>query len=132
MVLNGCNELRHLRCRFPKMRVDDVLYFKQFDLDAALPAYVSFLAASDDPTVILDAPVKQSMECHASLVLPHTEHKASPALPPDAMENEPALSRRAWHVGPVGGPRDVRVDARRHVLRSVCWTRGLDLECEVR
>ena len=50
--LNGYNELRHPRCRFPKMRVDDVLYFKQFDLDAALPGYVSFLAASDDPTVI--------------------------------------------------------------------------------
>ena len=71
--LNGYNELRHLRCRFPKMRVDDVLSFKQFDLDAALPGYVSFLAASDDPTVILDAPVKQDMECHASLLLPHTE-----------------------------------------------------------
>ena len=25
-------------------------------------------------------------------------------------------------MGPVGGPRDVRVDARRRVLRSVCWT----------
>ena len=35
-------------------------------------------------------------------------------------------------MGPVGGPRDVRVDARRRVLRSVCWTSGLDLECEVR
>ena len=35
--LNGYNELRHLLCRFPKMRVDDVLSFKQFDLDAALP-----------------------------------------------------------------------------------------------
>ena len=57
-----------------------MLSFKQFDLDAALPAYVSFLAASDDPTVILDAPIKQGMECHASLVLPHTEPKASPAL----------------------------------------------------
>ena len=63
--LNGCKELRHLRCRFPKMRVDDVLSFKQFDLDAALPRYVSFLAASDDPTVI-------PVERHASLVLPHT------------------------------------------------------------
>ena len=60
--LNGCNELRHLRCRFPKMRVDDVLSFKQFDLDAALPGYVSFLVTPDAPTVILDAPAKQGME----------------------------------------------------------------------
>ena len=98
--LNGCNELRHLRCRFPKMRVDDVLSFKQFDLDAALPGYVSFLAASDDPTVILDAPMKQGMECHASVVLPHTEPKASPALPPDAMGNEPAshIERGTWDL----------------------------------
>ena len=84
--LDGCNELRHLRCRFPRMQTDDALFFKQFDLDAVLPGYVSFLAASNDPTVIPNAPVKQGMECHASLVLPHTEPKASPALPPDAME----------------------------------------------
>ena len=98
--LNGYNELRHLRCRFPNMRVDDVLSFKQFDLDAALPGYVSFLAASDDPNVIRDAPMKQGMECHASLVLPHTEPKASPALSPDAMENEPAshVERGTWDL----------------------------------
>ena len=98
--LNGYNELRHLRCRFPKMRVDDVLSFKQSDLDAALPGYVSFLAASDDPIVIPDAPVEQGMECHASLVLPHTEPNASPALPPDAMGNEPAshVERGTWDL----------------------------------
>ena len=103
--------------------VDDVLSFKQFDSDAVLPGYVSFLAASDDPTVMLDAPVKQGMECH------HTEPKASPALPPDAMENELAshVERGTWDLLVV-----LAVDARRRVLRSVCWTRGLDLECEVR
>ena len=51
---------------------------------------MSFLAASDDPTVIPDAPVEQGMKRHASLVLPHTEPNASPALHPDAMGNEPA------------------------------------------
>ena len=98
--LNGCNELTHLRCRFPKMQTDDALFFKQFDLDAALPRYVSFLVASNDPTVIPDAPVKQGMECHASLVLPHTEPKASPALPPDEMGNEPAshVERGTWDL----------------------------------
>ena len=66
----------------------------------ALPGYVSFLAASDDPIVIPDAPVEQGMECHASLVLPHTEPNASPALPPDAMGNEPAshVERGMWDL----------------------------------
>ena len=77
-----------------------MLSFKQFDLDAALPGYVSFLAASDDPTVILDAPVEQGMDCHASLVLPHTEPNASPALPPDPLGNEPAshVERGTWDL----------------------------------
>ena len=98
--LSDRNVLKHCWCYFPKMRVDDVLSFKQFDLDAALPGYVSFLAASDDPTVILDAPVEQGMECHPSLVLPHIEPKASPALPPDAMGNEPAshVERGTWNL----------------------------------
>ena len=36
------------------------------------------------------------------------------------------------HVGPIIGPRVVRVDAGRRVLRSACRTRVHDLGCEVR
>ena len=42
------------------------------------------------------------------------------------------LSRRARHVGPLEGPRVVRVDAGRRVLGSACRTRVRDLACEVR
>ena len=65
---------RHRWRYFPKMQMDDVLSFEQFDLDAALPGHVSFHAASADPkSAIPDAPVGQSMECHVLPFVPHSE-----------------------------------------------------------
>ena len=74
----------------PKMQMDDVLSFKQFDLDAALPGHVSFHTASADPTAIPDAPVGQSMECHVLPFVPYSEPNSSPVLPSDAGRKEPA------------------------------------------
>ena len=82
--------LKHCWCYFPKMQTDDALFFKQFDLYTALPGHVRLHPASANLTVVPDAPVRQSMECHVRPFLPCIEPDAPPALPPGAMENEPA------------------------------------------
>ena len=92
---------------FPKMQMDDVLCFEQFDLDAALHGHVSFHVASADPTAMPDAPVGQSMECHVLPFVPCSEPNSSPVLPSDAVAKEVAFSFRAWRLGFIVGPRVV-------------------------
>ena len=71
---------RHRWRYFPKMQMDGVFSFEQFDLDAALLGHVSFYAASADPIAIPDAPVGQSMECHVLPFVPYSEPNSSPVL----------------------------------------------------
>ena len=98
--LSDRNVLKHCWCYFPKMQTDDALFFKQFDLYTALPGHVRLHPASANLTVIPDAPVRQSMDCHVLPFLPCTEPNAPPALPSDAMENEPAchVERGTWDL----------------------------------
>ena len=124
---------------FPKMQKDDVLLFKQFDSDTKLPGRMTFHTAFVDPTVRPDAPERQSIECRAFFYFFDSEPNTCPVLPSDASANFASqysveggcLSRRARHVGLLEGPRVVRADARRRVLRSACRTLVRDLECEV-
>ena len=98
--LSDHNVLKHCWCHFPKMQTDDALFFKQFDLYTALPGHVRLHPASANLTVIPDAPVRQSMECHVLPFLPCVEPNVPPASPPDAMGNEPAshVERGTWDL----------------------------------
>ena len=116
---------------FQKMQMDDVLLFKQFDSDTAFPGRMTFHTAFVDPTVRPDAPVRQSIECRAFLFFPDFEPNTCPALPSDAVAREVA-SHAEGDMEPLEGPRVVRVDAGRRVLRSACRTRVHDLGCAVR
>ena len=99
--LNGYEELRHFRCRFPKTQTDDafvlqtVLTCTQRSLDTW-----RLHPASANLTVIPDARVRQSMECYVLPFLPCIEPNAPPALRPDAMENELAshVERGTWDL----------------------------------
>ena len=60
------------------------------------------------------------------------EPNTCPALPSDAVAKEVASHAERGTWGPIVGPRVVRVDAGRRVLRSARRTRVRDLGCEVR
>jgi len=84
--LSDHNAARHRWYYFPKMQMDEVLLFKQFDSDTALPGRMTFHTAFVDPTARPDAPERQSIECRAFLFFPDFEPNTCPALPSDAVE----------------------------------------------
>ena len=85
---------------FPKIQMDVVLQFKQFDSDSALPGRTTFNIAFVDPTVRPDAPEKQNIECSAFLFFPDFEPNTCPVLPSDAVAEEVAshAERGTWDL----------------------------------
>ena len=85
---------------FPKMQMEEVLLFKQIDSDTALPGRMTFHTAFVDPTVIPDAPERQSTECSVFQFFLDFEPNTCPALPSDAVAKEVAFhaERGAWDL----------------------------------
>ena len=67
------------------MQMGEVLLFKQFDSDTALPGRMTFHIAFVGPTARPDAPERQSIECRALRFFPDFEPNTCPALPSDAV-----------------------------------------------
>ena len=88
---------------FPKMQMDEVFLFRQFESDTALPGRMTFHTAFVDPTVRPDAPERLSIECSAFLFFPDfvAQHLFSFAFRYSGEGG--CFSRRAWHVGPLEG-----------------------------
>ena len=121
--LSDHNAAKHRWYYFPKMQMDDVLLFKQFESDTALPGRMTFHTAFVDPTVRPDVLERQSIECSV-------QHLSSFAF--QCSGKGDCFSRRALLVGPLEGPRVVRVDAKRRVVRSTRRTHVSELGYEVR
>ena len=103
----------------PKIQMDVVLQFKQFDSDTALPGRTTFNIAIVDPTVRPDAPEKQNIECSAFLFFPDSEPNTCPVLPSDAVAEEVAshAERGTWDLGRVRElPEWMRDDAYSEML----------------
>ena len=96
--LSDHNAAKHRWYYFPKMQMEEVLLFKQFDSDTTLPGRMTFHTAFVDPTARPDAPERQSIECRAFLFFPDFEPNTCPALPSDAV---------AESVDPVEGDAEV-------------------------
>ena len=88
--LNDHNAAKHRWYYFPKMQMDEVLLFKQFDSDTALPGRMTFHTAFVDPTVRPDAPERQSIEGRAFLFFPDFAPNTCPSVPSDAVAKEVA------------------------------------------
>ena len=86
--LRDHNAAKHRWYYFPKMQMDEVLFFKQFESDTALPGRMTFHTAFVDPTVRPDVVEGQSIECSAFLFFPDFEPNACPALSSDAVAKE--------------------------------------------
>ena len=93
--LSNQNAAKHRWYYFPKMQLEEVLLFKQFESDTALPGRMAFHTNFVDPTVRPDAPERQSIECRAFLYFPDFEPNVCPALPSDAVAKEVAFLHRA-------------------------------------
>ena len=80
--------------------MDEVLLFKQFESDTALPGRMTFHTAFVDPTVRPDAPERQSIKCHAFLLFLDFELNTCPALPSDSVAKEVAshAERFLWDL----------------------------------
>ena len=76
---------------FPKIQVDVVLLFKQFDSDTALPGRMTCHTTFVDPTVIPYALKRQSIECSVFQFFLDFEPNTCPALPSDAVAKEVAF-----------------------------------------
>ena len=61
--LSDHNAAKHCWYYFPKMQMDEVLLFKQFESDTALPGRMAFHTAFVGPIVIPNAIERQSIEC---------------------------------------------------------------------
>ena len=85
------------------MQMDEVLFFKQFDSDTALPGCMTFHTAFVDPTVRPDVPERQSIKCRAFLFFLDFEPNTCPALPSDAVAKEVAshAERGTWDLSRV-------------------------------
>ena len=98
------------------MQMEEVLLFKQFESDTALPGRTTFNITLVDPTVRPDALESQSIECSVFQFFLDFEPKTCPALPSDAVAKEVAshAERGTWDLSRV---RELsEVDARRRVL----------------
>ena len=98
--LSDHNAAKHRWYYFPKMQMDEVLQFKQFESDTALPGRMTFHTAVVDQTVRPDVPKRQSIECSAFLFLPEFEPNICPALPSNAVAKEVAshAERGTWDL----------------------------------
>ena len=98
--LSDHNASKHRWYYFPKMQMDEVLLFKQFESDTALPGCMTFHTAFVDPTVRPDGPERQSIECSAFMFFLDFEPKTCPALPSDAVAKEVAFhaERGTWDL----------------------------------
>ena len=72
---------KHRRFYCSKIRVDEVLLFKQFGSGTALPGRLTFHTVFVVPTARPDAPERQSIECRALQSFPDFEPNTCPALP---------------------------------------------------
>ena len=101
--LSDHNAAKHRCYYFPKMQMDGVLLFKQFESDTALPGRMTFHTAFVDPIVRLDALERQSIECSAFLFFPDFEPNTCPALPSNAVAKEVAshAERGTWDLSRV-------------------------------
>ena len=70
------------------MQMDEVLLFKQFESDTALPGRMTFHTAFVDPIVRPDVLERQSIECSVFLSFPDFEPNTCPALPSNAVAKE--------------------------------------------
>ena len=97
------NAAKHRWYYFPKMQMDEVLLFKQFESDTALPGRMTFHTAFVDPTARPDALERQSIECSAFLFFPDSEPNTCPALPSNAVAKEVAshAERGTWDLSRV-------------------------------
>ena len=98
--LSNQNAAKHRWYYFPKMQMEEVLLFKQFESDTALPGRMTFNIAFVDPTVRPDAPERQSIECRAFLCFLDFEPNTCPALPSDTAPKEVAshAERGLWDL----------------------------------
>ena len=94
---------KHRWYYFPKMQMDEVLFFKQFVSDTAIPGRMTFHTAFVDPNVRPDALERQSIECSAFLFFPDFEPNTCPAFPSDAVAKEVAslAERGTWDLSRV-------------------------------
>ena len=85
---------------FPKIQMDVVLQFEQFDSDTALPERMTCHTTFVDPTVRSDAIEKQSIECSVLQFFLDFEPNTCPSLPSVAVAKEVAFSdeRGAWDL----------------------------------
>ena len=70
---------------FPKMQMDEVLLFKQFETDTSLPGRMTFHTAFFDQTVRPDVLKRQGIECSTFLFFPEFESNICPALTSNAV-----------------------------------------------
>ena len=98
--LSKQNAAKHRWHYFPKMQMEEVLLFKQFESDTALPGRTTFHIAFVDPTVRPDAPERQSIECRAFLYFLDFEPNTCPALPSETVSKEVAshAERGLWDL----------------------------------
>ena len=98
--LSDHNAAKHRWYYFPKMQMDEVLLFKQFETDTSLPGCMTFHTAFVDPTVRPDGPERQSIECRAFLYFLDFEPNICPALPSNAVAEEVAshVERGTWDL----------------------------------
>ena len=98
--LSDHNAAKHRWYYFLKIHMDEVLLFKQFDPDTALPGLMTFHTAFVDPTVRPDALERQSIECSAFLFFLDFQPNNCPALPSDAVAMEVAshAERGTWDL----------------------------------
>ena len=98
--LSNQNAAKHRWYYFPKMQMEEVLLFKQFESDTALPGRTIFNIIVVDPTVRPDAPERQSIECRAFLYFLDIEPNTCPALPSDTVAKEVAshAERGLWDL----------------------------------
>ena len=98
--LSDHNAAKHRWCYFPKMQMDEVLLFQQFETDTSLPGRMTFHTAFVDPTARPDVPKRQSIECSAFLFFREFESNIFPALPSNAVAKEVAshAERGTWDL----------------------------------
>ena len=88
--LSNQNAAKHRWSYFLKMQMEEVLLFKLFESDTALPGRMTFNIAFVDPTVIPDALERQGIECRAFLYFLDFEPNTCSALPSDTVAKEVA------------------------------------------
>ena len=98
--LSNQNAAKHCWYYFPKMQMDEVLLFKQFESDTALPGHTTFNFDFVDPTGRPDVLKRQSIECRAFPYFLDLEPNTCPVLPSDAVAEEVAshAERGLWDL----------------------------------